>query len=143
MFKGTSITRSPVIYAGSPGSYGMSQMFNGCSALTSITTNLTTWTSNGTKNWVTGVSAAGDFYCPDTLDVSVTSVSRVPTGWTVKTRLTTLKFTAAPGGATVGISAYEDGETAPSISMLSSTDGLTWGNYSVGNAIALQGGESV
>lgn len=118
-------------------------MFYNCSSLAQISANFSAWSpTNATTGWVANVSATGDFYCPAALPETYGN-NAIPTGWTVKKRLTTLKFTAAPGGATVGISAYEDGETAPSISMLSSTDGLTWGDYSVGNAIALQGGESV
>lgn len=84
MFANTSITKSPVISASNPGSRGMQMMFSGCSALTCITTNLTAWSSNGTNNWVSGVAAAGDFYCPASLDTSVTGVARVPAGWTVR-----------------------------------------------------------
>jgi len=143
MFEGcTALTASPGISAAACPKDAMKQMFNGCSSLKQITTNLTAWNTNGTTNWVNGVGATGDFYCPERLPETYGN-NYIPTGWTVKKRLTTLKFTAASGGASIGISAYEDGETAPSISMLSSTDGRIWGDYSVGNAIALQGGESV
>lgn len=52
-----------------------------------------------------------------------------------------IRFTAAAGGAKVGIVDRQELGPAPSISMLSSTDGRNWGDYTVGDSIQLQGGE--
>ena len=58
-------------------------MFNNCSNIAKIKTYMTN--VSGTEslyNWLNGVAATGDFYCPSTLTIPTDSASGIPTGWT-------------------------------------------------------------
>lgn len=92
MFRNTKITRSPLIEiekissSSSFSAYSLRNMFYGCTSLTEITIKLNTWPSSDStgslKNWVSGVSPSGTFYCPSSLPIEY-GVSRIPSGWTV------------------------------------------------------------
>lgn len=92
MFRNTKITRSPLIQLDSiSSSQSFSQnvlkdMFSGCSSLTEITIKLKKWPSSDStgslKNWVSGVSPSGTFYCPSSLPIQY-GVNRIPSGWEV------------------------------------------------------------
>lgn len=62
------------------------QMFNGCSSLTSVGVDWTQWpsASDGTKNWLAYVSAAGTFKCPAALTIPSRDENGVPSGWTIQ-----------------------------------------------------------
>lgn len=75
MFRGcTKLTTAPEIKAtsmdndGSTDNGSLAAMFYGCSALTYIKVNFTSWNSgNYTKQWTQGVSSSGRFDCPSGL----------------------------------------------------------------------------
>ena len=79
MFRNTKITRSPLIKlekissSSSFSTYSLRDMFSGCTSLTEITIKLKTWPSSDStgslKNWVSGVSPSGTFYCPSSLPI--------------------------------------------------------------------------
>lgn len=57
-------------------------MFAYCSSLVQISANFSAWSpTTATTNWVNGVGATGDFYCPASLPETY-GVSNIPTGWT-------------------------------------------------------------
>lgn len=60
-------------------------LFNGCTNLSSVYVGFSNWNGNGTSNWMNGVQTnAGTFYCPNTLDTTDRNVNRVPQNWTVE-----------------------------------------------------------
>ena len=65
--------------------YDLFNAFYGCSSLSRIEVNFTSWpdaSSNSTENWVYGVAASGTFIKPSALPEEY-GVNRIPTGWTV------------------------------------------------------------
>ena len=64
------------------------QLFNNCTKVNSISAEFTSWGDASTDawfgNWVTGVAASGDFYCPAALP-NQTGNSKIPNGWAVHT----------------------------------------------------------
>lgn len=83
MFYGcTSLVKAPIILATSIVNYSCRSMFGGDTLLDYIYTAMTEITAtNSIANWVDGVAATGDFYCPAELDIP-TGVSGIPNGWT-------------------------------------------------------------
>lgn len=116
------------------------ETFQGCSSLTCISTDLSAWPANGFPDWVSGVAATGKFICPEALGTDATiqrGSSYCPTGWTVvnyDAAPVPLKFTAEQANSTVALSAKG---TAPSVSLLKSTDGETWTSYTVNDTVTL------
>lgn len=85
----TNLTNAPVMSAISIDfNSSMQQMFHGCSKLSSIDVNFTSWPSNAYAlyNWVGGVAATGIFYKPAELSTEFAD-NRIPNGWTVKNKL--------------------------------------------------------
>ena len=83
MFNGcSSLTTAPALPAITLADSCYYSMFNGCYNLNSITVYFTTW-NDATYNWVNGVSATGNFYCPGGLDDSDFDSTHIPPGWTV------------------------------------------------------------
>ena len=76
----TSITSATI--NGSPISLSMVRMFYGCSNLNYLKVTATTWDTTCTNNWVNSVASTGEFYKSPYLTVE-TSVSGIPSGWTV------------------------------------------------------------
>lgn len=83
MFQGcTSLIVAPVLRA--PTIYGGSyrRMFYGCSSLNLVVLHATTASATYcTYQWLTGVAATGDLYCPQSL-VFTSTDGGVPSGWT-------------------------------------------------------------
>lgn len=83
MFEGcTSLAKAPKILAESITTYACGGMFRNDTALNyiyTVMTQISATTSIG--NWVDGVAATGDFYCPAELTIPV-GVSGIPSGWT-------------------------------------------------------------
>lgn len=84
MFKDcTSLQTAPVLPATELETGCYTQMFNGCSALNYMKVNFTDWRFYGaatdpTYNWVYNVNGAGNFYCPEGLDI-IKDAHHVPT----------------------------------------------------------------
>ena len=83
MFYGcTSLVKAPIILATSIVNYSCRSMFGGDTLLDYIYTAMTEITAtNSIANWVDGVAATGDFYCPAELTIP-TGASGIPSGWT-------------------------------------------------------------
>lgn len=83
MFEGcTSLVKAPKILAVSIVPYACNSMFRNDSLLDYIYTEMTQIShSTSIANWVDGVAATGDFYCPAELTIP-TGVSGIPSGWT-------------------------------------------------------------
>ena len=112
-------------------------MLQGCSQLTCISTDISSWPYSGFNDWVNGVAATGTFICPIALGTDATirrGNSYCPTGWTVVNYDANLKFTAEQANSTIALSAIG---TPPSVSLLKSTDGETWTSYTVNDTITL------
>ena len=76
----TSLTQAPDLPAITLAYYCYDYMFQDCSKLSYISVGFTTWHSNTTSNWVTGVASSGTFRCPSTLPC-MRGISYVPEGW--------------------------------------------------------------
>lgn len=78
-----SLTGAPYILAAKPTSYCFYGMFNGCTSLSYIQVNLSSW-SGGTSPTTNWLKDAGKnvpettFVCPESLDTSSRSDSRIP-----------------------------------------------------------------
>lgn len=83
MFNGcTNLIKAPIILAQTTSHQSMLEMFKNCSNLTEIKCAVKTFNGNlPLYNWVSGVSATGDFYGYDRLNWP-TGNSGIPTGWT-------------------------------------------------------------
>lgn len=83
MFQGcTALVVAPILKA--PTIYGGSyrRMFYGCSSLNLVVLHATTASAtNCTYQWLNGVAATGDLYCPQSL-VFTSTDGGVPSGWT-------------------------------------------------------------
>lgn len=85
----SSLMNVPGISATYINGWGMNKMFNECPQLSSIRVAFTGWQNDGyerTQNWVSGVAAEGNFYCPVDLGDNE-SIERgldfCPDDWTV------------------------------------------------------------
>ena len=87
MFSGcTSLTTAPVLPATTLVSGCYNYMFRNCSSLNYIKAMFTTTPNNTyTNNWVKSVAATGTFVKNSAAEWNVTSVSGIPSGWTVET----------------------------------------------------------
>lgn len=94
MFSSTGLVEAPQIAATKLlSAYEYGHMFEGCSSLSSINVNISSWISGpwgaqtvATTGWVVGVAASGTFTCPARLgtnDTITRDTSHCPTGWTV------------------------------------------------------------
>ena len=61
-----------------------------CTKLNYIKVGFSDWkylteltTDNGTYNWVTKVAATGDFYCPPSLNQTISDAHHIPAGWNI------------------------------------------------------------
>ena len=79
----TSMTDAPEIMLSSANSvFCMSNMFNGCTSLSSITVHFKTWPAGAhLNNWLSGVAPTGIFRCPAELP-DQRGNGRIPEGWT-------------------------------------------------------------
>ena len=83
LFKGcTSLTKSPLLPATILPPYGYYYMFEGCKSLKEVRISATKTANNALKNWLTGVSSTGDFYCDPNATIFPTGVSGIPQNWT-------------------------------------------------------------
>ena len=78
----TGLTTAPALPATQLASQCYMSMFNGCTNLSSVTCLATTFASEATKDWLTGVASGGSFYKAEGVDWSGGD-SGIPSGWTV------------------------------------------------------------
>ena len=83
-----ALAKGPAIRLRPQSERACQEMFYGCSALREVTVEFSEWptSSNAMSNWLQGVASDGVFVCPAALDTSVRSVSRIPAGWTIRTK---------------------------------------------------------
>ena len=77
----SGFSTAPVIKAETLAQDSLSATFGGCSSLSRIEVNFTSW-SKVTSSWVSGVAASGTFVKPSALPEEY-GTNRIPTGWTV------------------------------------------------------------
>ena len=83
MFDGcTSLTKAPVLPATSLADYCYYGMFVGCSSLKEVRIYATNWATGALDEWLSGVSATGDFYCDPNATIFSTGASGIPANWT-------------------------------------------------------------
>ena len=100
----TSLTKSPELTATTLGYNCYANMFRGCTNLSHITVDITSWDADATVNWVSGVSSTGTFVKPSALSV-VNGTSYIPDGWITQDRTTNSSSTGVSSGS------YECGST--------------------------------
>lgn len=83
MFQGcTALVFAPILKASTIYGGSYRRMFYGCSSLNLVVLHATTASAtNCTYQWLTGVAATGDIYCPQSL-VFTSTDGGVPSGWT-------------------------------------------------------------
>ena len=77
-----SLTKAPELPATTLTSNCYSYMFEGCQSLKEVRVSATTESTNSLKEWLSGVSATGDFYCDPNATIFPTGRSGIPEGWT-------------------------------------------------------------
>ena len=84
MFEGcTSLTKAPVLPATSLADYCYYGMFVGCNSLKEVRIYATNRATGALDEWLSGVSATGDFYCdPNATFFPTGSMSGIPANWT-------------------------------------------------------------
>ena len=83
MFDGCqSLTEAPELPATTLARFCYWEMFSGCSKLKEVRIAATTTGYNALNNWLSGVSATGDFYCdPNATIFPTNSTSGIPANW--------------------------------------------------------------
>ena len=83
MFNGcTSLTKAPELPATTLTDHCYQSMFYGCSNLKEVRISATTRASYALDDWLSGVSATGDFYCAPNATIFPSGVSGIPANWT-------------------------------------------------------------
>ena len=84
MFDGCqSLTKAPELPATTLARFCYWEMFSGCQSLNEVRIAATTTEYNALFNWLSGVSATGDFYCdPNATIFPTDSTSGIPKNWT-------------------------------------------------------------
>ena len=83
MFNGcTSLTKAPELTATTLATSCYNSMFKGCSNLKEVRISATTRASYALDDWLSGVSATGDFYCAPNATIFPSGVSGIPKNWT-------------------------------------------------------------
>ena len=83
MFRGCqSLTKAPVLPATTLTKNCYYGMFQICQSLKEVRISATTTAQNALIDWLSGVSATGDFYCDPNSTIFPTSTSGIPEGWT-------------------------------------------------------------
>ena len=151
MFDGCrSLTKAPELPATTLAKNCYRLMFSGCSKLKEVRASATTTAQNALVDWLSGVSATGDFYCDPNATIFPTGTSGIPENWrrlnineeapAVDDITKPLTFKATQDGSTVKLTK----KGSPSGDFQTSRDGgNTWTDYTIDTAIALNTGEEV
>ena len=83
MFEGCqSLTKAPALPATTLALFCYWEMFSGCQSLKEVRVSATTTAERALKDWLSGVSATGDFYCdPNATIFPTDSASGIPANW--------------------------------------------------------------
>ena len=82
----TSLAQAPELPATTLATHCYANMFRDCINIDCIKCSFKAFASNGTDNWLSGVSSTGTFICPTALGTNETiqrGISYCPEGWTV------------------------------------------------------------
>ena len=152
MFNGCqSLTKAPELPATTLADYCYDNMFSECGSLKEVRVSATTTAYMALTNWLSYVSATGDFYCdPNATIFPTDSASGIPKNWrrlnineeapTVDDITKPLTFKATQDGSTVKLSRIG----SPAGAFQTSRDGgNTWEDYTLNTSIALNTGEEV
>ena len=84
LFKGcSSLTKAPVLPAKTLSGYAYFHMFENCKSLKEVRISATNTATGALTQWLSNVSATGDFYCdPNATIFPTNSVSGIPANWT-------------------------------------------------------------
>ena len=83
MFSGcASLTKAPALPATALDRECYYDMFNGCSKLKEVRISATKSLTDALRNWLSGVSATGDFYCDPNATIFPSGASGIPKNWT-------------------------------------------------------------
>ena len=77
-----SLTKAPELPATTLAQACYSNMFYRCQSLKEVRIAATTTAGNALYDWLSGVSATGDFYCDPNATIFPTGKSGIPSGWT-------------------------------------------------------------
>lgn len=78
----SSLTKAPPLPATDLASDCYSEMFFNCSKLKEVRISATTTKTGALYNWLSAVSATGDFYCDPNATIFPTGTSGIPSNWT-------------------------------------------------------------
>ena len=82
MFSGCqSLTKAPELPATTLSGYCYTRMFSGCQSLKEVRVSATTTETGTLTDWLSGVSATGDFYCDPNATIFPTGTSGIPENW--------------------------------------------------------------
>ena len=76
-----SLTKAPALPAITLASYCYAGMFQYCERLTEVRISATTTAEGALNEWLSGVSATGDFYCDPSATIFQSGSSGIPGGW--------------------------------------------------------------
>ena len=76
-----SLTKAPLLPATSLPPYGYYYMFEGCKSLKEVRISATQSANGALANWLSGVSATGDFYCDPNAKIFSSGGSGIPKNW--------------------------------------------------------------
>ena len=77
-----SLTKAPELPATKLALYCYQYMFSGCQSLKEVRVSATTTAESALEEWLSGVSATGDFYCnPNATIFPTNDVSGIPANW--------------------------------------------------------------
>ena len=151
MFQGCqSLTKAPELPATTLDGVCYDSMFSGCRSLKEVRVSATTTARNALHNWLSGVSATGDFYCDPNATIFPTGASGIPANWrrlnineegpAVDDITKPLTFKATQDGSTVKLTK----RNSPAGAFQTSGDGgNTWTDYTINTAITLNTGDEV
>ena len=138
--KCTSLIQPPELPATTLDISCYSAMFKDCHALKKVRIAATKTATNALKEWLSGVSATGDFYCDPSATIFPTdSSSGIPKGWT-RHNINTLKaltLTATADNSSVRLT--KNGTLDNTFEV---DKGNGWEDYAFGTVIPLNAGES-
>ena len=145
MFSGCqSLTKAPELPATTLANSCYNNMFYGCQSLKEVRIAATTTAENALKEWLSGVSATGDFYCDPNATIFPSGISGIPSGWRrippVDDIAKPLTLKATQDSSTVALYKHQYGNGD---FQTSRDGGNTWEDYTIGNKITLNTGDEV
>ena len=137
----SALTQAPSLPATTLADYCYNGMFRGCTPLNEVRISATTTATGALGNWLSGVSATGDFYCDPNATIFPTGESGIPSGWRrippVDDITKPLTLTATADNSSVKLM---NKGTLPNTYEVNTGSG--WQSYTFGTTIHLNNGQS-